>query len=118
MAMFTESISDVLLLLPLFCWSSSHSAIRHWLRQHTAPLLDPSDFAYLGSFKAPTGTFGTDTFEYSGGFVSETSTTTRPRHDVVHEGLSGGRLRPVDSERMCQLKVPGTSLLNVPIRLG
>lgn len=36
----------------------------------TAPLLSPSDFTYVGSFKTPTGRIGEDTFEYSGGFVS------------------------------------------------
>lgn len=36
----------------------------------TAPLLGPSDFTYMGSFKTPTGTIGSDTFEYSGGFVA------------------------------------------------
>jgi hypothetical protein len=36
----------------------------------TAPLLGPSDFTYIGSFKTPTGKFGVDTFEHSGGFAS------------------------------------------------
>lgn len=36
----------------------------------TAPLLGPSDFTYIGSFKTPTGKIGSDTFEYSGGFIS------------------------------------------------
>lgn len=38
--------------------------------ESTAPLLGPSDLTYIGSFKTPTGQIGSDTFEYSTGFIS------------------------------------------------
>jgi hypothetical protein len=99
-------------ILAIACAFLTTSSFLSVAATSTAPLLGPSDFTYIGSFKTPTGIIGSDTFEYSGGFSSG-----NVYNDPVHgqtlflKGyLSAGYVS--QTATVSQIKIP-TQLMNV-----